>query len=301
MKNILITACKTPDIDGLACAIAYQSFLQQHDPRNNCYVAFQNGIHIEGKFVLDSLWMSYKALGPHDRYDSFILVDMSERGGMPDAVDLDRVIEIIDHRSFPDYPAFPNAAFRVEPVWAAATQIAEFFYFHKEIKLDPKIAQLLLCAIYSNTVNFKADVTTFRDERMRDWLEVFVDDPQFFVQMFDFKTHYILDNLYQILVSDLKEMPEKKFTIFQVEVNDSAIVLARQDEIISIMQEVAPDITHAILIVQDIQASKTTILSREAATAQLVQKIWLPWTGDGLLRHIDKIMMRKSIIPYLKK
>jgi len=55
MKNILVTACKTPDIDGVACAIAYQSFLQQHDPKNNYYVAFQDGIHIEGKFVLDSL------------------------------------------------------------------------------------------------------------------------------------------------------------------------------------------------------------------------------------------------------
>lgn len=301
MKNILITACKTPDIDGLACAIAYHYFLQQQDPNNNYSVAFQDGLHIEGKFVVDTLWISCKELWPHDTYDNFILVDMSERGGMPDTVELDKVIEIIDHRSFPDYPAFPNAAFRVEPVWAAATQIAEFFYFHQEIKLDPKIAQLLLCAIYSNTVNFKADVTTFRDERMKNWLEVFVDDPQFFVQMFDFKTHYILDNLYQILVSDLKEMPEKKFTIFQIEVNDSAVVLARQAEIIDIMQQIAPDITHAILIVQDIQASKTTILSREMPTAQLVQKVWLPWTGDGLLRHIDKIMMRKSIIPYLKK
>ncbi len=301
MKNILITACKTPDIDGVACAIAYKSFLQQQDVANNYYVAFQDGIHIEGKFVIDTLWIPCKELGAHDRYDNFILVDMSERGGMPDAVNLDKVIEIIDHRSFPDYAAFPNAAFRVEPVWAAATQIAEFFYFNQQIKLDPKIAQLLLCAIYSNTVNFKADVTTFRDERMRDWLQTFVEDKELFMQMFDFKTHYVCDNLRQILVSDLKEMPEKKFTIFQIEVNDSAMILARQEEITSIMKEISADITHAILIIQDIQAGKTTILSRDKQTAELMGNAWLPWIAHGLLRQIDNIMMRKSIIPYIKK
>lgn len=226
---------------------------------------------------------------------------MSERGGMPDAVDLDKVIEIIDHRSFPDYPAFPNAAFRVEPVWAAATQIAELFYFNKHIPLDPKIAQVLLCAIYSNTINFKADVTTFRDERMRDWLQTFVEDTELFAQMFDFKTRYVCDNLKQILVSDLKEMPEKNVTIFQIEVNDGAMILARQEEIVTIMKEIAPDIIHAILIIQDIQAGKTMILSREQQTAELIKKVWLPWIAHGLLRQIDKIMMRKSIIPYIKK
>ncbi len=120
-------------------------------------------------------------------------------------------------------------------------------------------------------MNFKADVTTFRDERMRDWLQTFVEDKQLFLQMFDFKTRYVCDNLKQILVSDLKEMPEKSFTIFQVEVNDGAILFPRQEEIISIMKDIAPDFVHAILIIQDIQAGKTTILSRDKQTSEFIQ------------------------------
>lgn len=303
MTNILITACRTPDIDGVACAIAYQSFLQQQDPTNTYTVAFQNGVHIEGKFVVDTLGISYTEIDAHTTYDNFILVDMCERGGMADVVDLDKVIEIIDHRSFPDYAAFPNAQFRVEPVWAAATQIAEFFYFHQDIQLDPKIAQLLLCAIYSNTVNFKADVTTFRDERMRDWLETFVEDKDFFRKVFDFKTQYAEAHLRETLASDFRLSPGRTdFTMFQIEVTDTQDILSRQEEIIRIMYEVAPDVvTHAILIIQDIIAGKTTILSREATTADLIQSTWLTGRGEGLLRYIDKIMMRKSIIPYVKR
>jgi len=108
---------------------------------------------------------------------------------------------------------------------------------------------------------------------MRDWLQTFVEDTELFAQMFDFKTRYVCDNLKQILVSDLKEMPEKNVTIFQIEVNDSAMILARQEEIVTIMKEIAPDIIHAILIIQDIQAGKTMILSREQQTAELIKKV----------------------------
>ena len=55
MKHVLITAAQTPDIEGVACAIAYQAFLQQTNPSINYTAAFQNGVHIEAQFALDRL------------------------------------------------------------------------------------------------------------------------------------------------------------------------------------------------------------------------------------------------------
>ena len=141
---------------------------------------------------------------------------------------------MIDHRMFADYALFPNAKFRIEPVGAAATQIAEFFYFNKNVSISPAVAQLLLCAIYSNTINFQANVTTFRDHRMKHRLETLVEDKELYREMFHYKTKYILDHLEEVMYSEDKTVDDN-LKLFQLELYDVAKLLERKGELLQYM------------------------------------------------------------------
>lgn len=299
MQKILITGSTTPDIDAVACAIGYQYFLTQKDTTATYIAGAQYGMHPEASFVCEQCWLAIHDIQANDQYDSFILVDASEQHWLPSVVDFFKVQEVIDHRMFPDYAAFPEAKFRIEPVGAAATQIAEFFYFDRTISLSPAVAQLLLCAIYSNTVNFKADVTTFRDLRMKQWLETLVDDKNLYEYMFTHKTTYILDNLEEVLHAENKTV-NAAIKLFQLELYDVSLLLQNWN-LKNIAQKIAGDTPYTIIILQDIKYGKTSLVPLNTMTRTLIEQSGVPWSRHNDIWIIPQIMMRKSLIPYLRK
>ena len=151
-------------------------------------------------------------------------------------IDFTKVQEVIDHRMFADYAIFPNAKFRIEPVGAAATQISELFYFNKNISITPAVAQLLLCAIYSNTINFQANVTTFRDHRMKNRLETLVENKELYKDMFHHKTSYMLDHLEEVMYSEDKTVDDT-LKLFQLELYDVTQLLERKSELLDLMEK----------------------------------------------------------------
>lgn len=300
MPKLLITGSSTPDIDAAACAIGYQSYLSQKDPHNSYIAGVYDGMHPEASFICENVWLSVHNIDANEVYDGYILVDASETHGLPPILDFAKVQEVIDHRLFPDYAAFPHAKFRIEPVGAAATQIAEFFYFDQNITLSPAIAQLLLCAIYSNTINFKANVTSFRDERMKNWLSEIVDNPMLFEKMFAHKTQYILENLQEVMYAEDKTV-DTQLKLFQLELYDATQLYTRYDELVAIMQDLSTDVPSAITIIQDIKYGTTSLIPTNTISHEHIQSAKLPgWWKDGI-RIIPSIMMRKTLIPYLRK
>lgn len=307
MKITLITASEYPDLDGVACAIAYADFISQKDKSNKYFAKFGKGLQIEPKYIVEELGLKAEIIEEKESFDNFILVDASENRGLPSIVNPEKVLEIVDHRLFPEYKAFPNANFRVEPVGAATTQIAEYFYFNQEIELKPEIASLLQCAIYSNTINFQAESTTFRDERMRDWLETKVrpeqkDLPQ---RMFEYKTNYALENLEEALWLDSKEgniTPEIHMCTYQLEVTESQKFIERQTEIFELFKKIFPQHENQLLVVQDSGSKKTILLTDRAKVKEYLNRTNLngKWISDTIF-ELNGILMRKGIIKALKE
>lgn len=301
--RVLITATENPDLDGVSCAIAYQTYLAARAPGANYEAAFEGNLQMEPAFVIGRLGLKAAQIEEGNQYDKFILVDACEDRGLPSAVRLKDVIEVVDHRQFPDYAAFPNAKFRVEPVGAAATQIAEKYYFDYESQtvLTPALAALLLCGIYSNTANFKSDTTTFRDTRMREWLEGLLPAeltglPR---EMFEHKTKAVLDNLREALQGDVHD-DSRQFgegitaAIYQLELMGAEPLKARLDEAYSLMRQLYPGNPYQMLIVQDIQAGKTTVFSQNDWMLQRLAQTSLPGKVVDDRFELDRVIMRKS-------
>ncbi|MEI6533542.1 MAG: DHH family phosphoesterase [Candidatus Roizmanbacteria bacterium] len=297
----LITASEYSDVDGVACAFAYASYLQQKT--SEIYeVKFGRGIHIEPEFVLSQLKIEYDLLSDKDIYESFILVDVCEPRGLPTIIQKDKVVEVIDHRSFPVYDAFPNAQFRIEAVGACATQIAEFFYFDKKILLSQELASLLLCAIYSNTVNFQSDTTTFRDLRMKKWLEETAGEkytklPE---EMYKFKTEFAKENLKKIMLFDghiFNGFIHKgiECVVYQIETADAKSILERKNEMQSYFKELFPLIREHLVLIQDAKEGKTILYSNQEDILAVAETVIPNGIFECDTYTIPKTMMRKSI------
>jgi inorganic pyrophosphatase/exopolyphosphatase len=103
-------------------------------------------------------------------FEKIILVDTSGPQWISKKINLEKVVEIIDHRQVENTSEFPNAKVQIELVGSCATLITEKFMTAKIIPSE-KSATLLYCAIISNTINFKNKVTTDRDRKVAVWLK----------------------------------------------------------------------------------------------------------------------------------
>ncbi|HRN71056.1 MAG TPA: DHH family phosphoesterase, partial [Candidatus Woesebacteria bacterium] len=186
----LITAYENPDLDGTACAYAYAEFLNKNG--GDVVAGIYGKIHREAQFVFDKF--DIKPLADADKLnneiDSIIIVDASDIRGLSDKINPAKVIEIIDHRKVNEADKFPNAKVQIELVGSAGTLIAEKFY-ESRTSISKESAVLLYSAIVSNTINFKANVTTERDHKMAEWLLSQFELPDNFVhEMFKFKSTF---------------------------------------------------------------------------------------------------------------
>jgi len=168
--KILVTAQPNPDIDRVACIIGYSELLQKQGI--DAHPGIVGNIHREALFILENFNVNYSKVSEKSisGFDEFILVDSSSRTGLSENIDINKVVEIIDHRKSNEAHVFKNAKIQIEFVGAAATLIVEKF-MESGTELSEGSRILLYGAIVSNTLNFKSNTTTGRDKKAAEWLK----------------------------------------------------------------------------------------------------------------------------------
>lgn len=217
---IYCTSYESPDLDGVACSIAYAEYLNLTG--KNAKPVYFGSLGLETKFFetkFGNLPIKSKS-GGYGRNDNIILLDTAD----PDAIDSnippEKVTEIFDHRKLVFLDKFTQATTTIELVGSCATLITERF-MNKQIKPSELTATLLYGAIVSNTINFKNKVTTGRDIKAAGWLKSGLDLSNDFVKsMFGYKSNFEPNNISQILNQDfsIKEFGGEKVGIAQLEV-----------------------------------------------------------------------------------
>lgn len=180
----------TPDLDGLACAVAYAELLRVRSIPSRSWIA--GPPDAEARFAAERLRVPLEQDTPPEGC-AFILVDASDLRGMPPSLDPLRVVEVIDHRlHHRAAELFPRAALCIEPVGAAATLIAERYQLHG-VAPSPAAARLLQAAILSNTQALRGTITTDRDRAAHHALAVSAPlDPEFLDGQLDARRRAIL-------------------------------------------------------------------------------------------------------------
>ncbi len=263
MGKILVTAKVNPDLDGSSCTLAYSNLLGKmgQDAEGSIFGSPQ--FEVEYFIEKHDVQIPQRQDESSDDWDLFVLVDASSMKGLPKVIQVEKVIEVIDHRISEPEKEFTNAKIQNEIIGAAATLIVErFIKVGKKIEKDH--AKLLYGAIYHNTLNFIATNTTERDKSAALYLERNYDLSKGIIQeMFNFATQKILASVQTALESDAKEFgPGWQVGSYQLVVWGSEI-FSQRDNIVKSLNELRIRMGQdwAFVNVIDLKSRKSHIFS----------------------------------------
>lgn len=301
--NVLVTSYEHPDLDGTACSAAYAHLLlmQGNDAQAAIFSSPQQEAVIAFEYFSTPLPSQGAPLLQND--PDIVLVDTSDPDDIASTIDPNRVIEVIDHRVVHHLEGFPHAQSQMELVGSCATLIAE--KFSAASILPPReIAGPLYGAIVSNTINFKASVTTDRDRQMAEWLNNVLKLPSTFVHDFFRQKSVLTDPLATVLEKDYKQtrFGNTLCSIFQLEIIDARqFLLDHLSDLTTIMNDARANKQVDVLFVNciDIEKGYNCIYANDPTTKEILSTI-LSLTFHGDIATTDTIMMRKQIAPLLK-
>lgn len=301
MSNVIITSYKNPDLDGVGCLYAYSELLNKTG--GEYFAQVSQTPHHEAQWVLDYLGVKIPSLSVTNE-DNVILVDTSNPEAIDESINLENVVEIIDHRKFNSAREFPNAKTQIELVGAAATLIAEKF---KKLKLTPSKEScfLLYGAIVSNTLNFKAGVTTQRDRDMAKWLIEKGNIPSDFAhQMLLAKSDLTRKPMKEVILSDLSrtlKTKTKEIAIAQLEIiGVEELFKNRFEEIVEALKDIKKELTADIIFLSaiDLEAGiNGFVYTTEKEKEYLIKNLGAKEKDNYLVR--PGVILRKEIMPIL--
>lgn len=302
---LIITTYEGPDVDGTACAYAYREFLRNQG--KDVELAIFGIPHREAQFVINKFDIKLdNKTNLLERSDGIILVDASDTKGIFKKINVDKVVEIINHRKINESHVFKNAKVQIELVGAAATLVAEKF-MENNVKPTKESAILLYSAIISNTLNFKANVTNQRDKDVFKWLKDFVNVPEdYSKEMFTYKSDFGDKSIKEVINEDLSYFPEiggKRLGVAQLEVVElDEILKERLSEIKSTLKKIKEkkDLDYVFLTAIDLDDGFNKFLVIDDETKVFLEKsMSLKFVGNIAKRN--GVIMRKEIMPIIKK
>lgn len=220
MNNIIVTSgYQFTDIDAFACAVSYTELLRLEGKNAETVLPgpLNNSVTSEIR-----KWNSSFKKTPTSKTSKFVIVDLSEKEYFPKFVNTKNITELFDHRyGFENYwkKILKNNS-HIEQVGSCATLIWEQFVKRcKPLTILAINANLLHTAIASNTLNFKASVTTERDKKAFSQLEEYTKLPKNWVtKYFQTQDKEKLNNPYTALINDTKS---GEYVIGQLEMWDN--------------------------------------------------------------------------------
>lgn len=230
MNKIGVTqALYTSDMDSLACNVAYTELLNLEGKNAVAYVP-KEPAHTVTKEIKTWDFKYQTEPAKEDLQNmNFILVDTTDPHTFPKFVNEEKIVEIYDHHiGYEDYwrKKLGDKA-KIEMIGSCATLIWEEF---KKRGLSEKISQtsakMLYAAIVSNTLNFKASITSPRDAEAFKEISKIADMPKDWIEKYFIdQEEYIYQNPRQAILDDVKiiEFPNMgtKITIGQIELWES--------------------------------------------------------------------------------
>lgn len=246
--KIVTSGANYLDIDAYACAIAYAELLEFQGEKA---LAFSTAPLNESISATIRSWDApfNTDYVPSDD-DTFILVDVSEPDFLDKTVELDKVVEVIDHHlGFEEYwQERIGDKLHIEFIGAACTLVYERWKASGLFdSMSVLSARLLICGILDNTLNFGAKVTTPRDIEAYNQLLTKAELPDdWTAQYFSECQESILQDVVTAIQNDTKTVTfrsyEQPISFGQLVVWDGKQTLAEhQEQLKATMSAMKPD------------------------------------------------------------
>lgn len=298
---IITTGAPYADIDSIACAFAYKDLLTAKKIKSE--IVFSGPINASvPKSVMD--WgVKVKNKLSTEKNNIFVIVDISEKIKFPKFVDEDKIQAIYDHRlMFRDEWVGKNIDVKIEEVGACATLIWEEIRSQGlEGSISILSAKLTYTAIFSNTLNFKAGVTTDRDKKAFDAVQKICKlDPRWIEDYYKGTEEEIYLNPKKAILNDTKVVDlskSSKIVVGQMELWNSRDFIEKNKKIIKeVLSEL--DQTEWFMTAPSISEGKNYIYTENEEIKKILEDI-IGAKFQGDVGVTDKLWLRKEILKKL--
>ncbi len=297
--RVITTGFAYTDIDAYAGIIAYAELLRAQGLDAQAISTAPTNESVS-KTVLSwqpNIQTTYTA----SNEDTYTLIDISDPEWFEKLVDLDRIDEVIDHRTgFEEFwqERIGDGA-TIEFLGSACTQVYEKWKASGLLdKMSTTSARLLVCGILDNTLNLKATVTTPRDHEAYNDLLSRADLPDDWSALYFTEVQEaILADAVKAVQNDTKMLNFKTFEntlcVGQFAVWDGHIALERhQDALESALSDMQPQWFMNLISVGE---GKSYFVASDSNV-----KVWLSnlldLTFEGDVATADRMWLRKEIL-----
>jgi manganese-dependent inorganic pyrophosphatase len=304
--SVKVVGHSSPDTDSVASAIAYAHYLKATGTDAvPCAQAAAADLSPETKLVLDKFGL----VAPEKLTDAagqkLALVDFSDIAQAPANLDKAEVVGIVDHHKIGDVTTNSPIFFYAQPVGCTCTVLQEM-YTNNKVALPKNIAGAMLCAILSDTVNFKSPTCTEADKKAVAALKGVAgvtDTDSLFMDMLKAKSAVAGVPIKDLVFRDYKDfdMKGKKVGVGQLELATLDQVAAIRADLIKGLEAVKAEGRHSVLfMLTDVVKEGTELIVLSDEPSIIEQAFGKKLAGGSM--WIDGMMSRKKqTIPPLQK
>ncbi len=301
--SVYVIGHKSPDTDSVTSAIAYAALMKA---KGEDYVpAVAGALNPESEMVLKQFGFATPEILTDATGKKIALVDHSDLAQAPDNLSAGEVVAIVDHHKIGDVTTNQPIFFCAMPVGCTGT-VLKVLYDLEGIKVDPKVAGLMLSAILSDTVNFKSPTCTPADKKAVAELAAIAgvtDTDGLFMEMLKAKSAVTGVPPMELLHRDYKDfdMNGKKVGVGQLELPTLDLVADMREALYGAMKEQKGSERHSVLLMlTDVIKEGTDLMVLSDDPALIEGAFGGKLAGNSM--WIDGMMSRKKqTVPNLQK
>ena len=296
--SIFVVGHSNPDTDSVAAAIAYANYLKATgtDAVATMQIDAEN-LNPESKVVLERFGVAAPQTMTDAADKDVALVDFSDIGQAPANIDKANVVGIVDHHKIGDITTGGPIFFYAKPVGCTCTVLYEM-YTNNNVALPKDIAGIMLCAILSDTVNFKSPTCTDEDKTAVAALLGIAgvsDQDALFMDMLKAKSSVDGVSARDLIFRDYKDfdMNGKKIGIGQIELATLDQVAAIRDDLYNAVKEVKAEGRHSVLFMLTDVVKEGTDLMVVSDDPSIIENAF-GGKVEGQTMWVDGMMSRKK-------
>jgi manganese-dependent inorganic pyrophosphatase len=303
--SVCVVGHSNPDTDSVTSAIAFANFLKATGTDAKAYMQISaEDLNPESKVVLEKFGLA----APEEITDAagkdFALVDFSDVAQAPANIGDANIVAIVDHHKIGDIVTNSPIFFYAKPVGCTGTVLLEM-YKSNNIDLPKDIAGGMLCAILSDTVNFKSPTCTDADKAaVAELLQItgVTDQNALFMEMLKAKSSVAGVPMKDLVFRDYKDfdMNGKKVGIGQIELATLDQVADIRDGLFKAVEEVKADGRHSVLFMLTDVVKEGTDLMVVSDDPAIIEGAF-SGNIEGQSMWVDGMMSRKKqVVPSLQ-
>ena len=304
MENkILVFGHKNPDTDSI-CSSLVMADLQTKLRGKEIIPCRLGEINEETKYILDYFKIEApKYIEQVEEGQTVILVDHNEFTQTVEGIEKTKIDTVVDHHRINNFQTSEPLFYYAQPVGCTATILFELYTINN-IKIEPKIAGLMLSAIISDTLLLKSPTTTEKDKKAVSELAKIakIDIESYGLEMLKAGTDldkYTEDELIHL---DAKKMEngDIKYVIAQVNTVSIPDVLKRKEKLeTEINKEIlANGLSLFVFVITDIINSNSVAIVLGDRTDAISKTYEIK---DNIAVMLGVVSRKKQILPLVEK